>query len=477
MPGPRFAPGSRHGPAPPSAPDGPATAARRWLDRDSAGPVCYVGSVPSQVDPTAPTPRAAHTRVVDAVWINRRPLAFRALCERAVPSDTRLLVLDLDRTVHLGRNMGELLGWEISAYRGYPGRYLSELEPRHRGGRLFIDRAHPIETARYLWNASQVWAPPGLFYLRWGRLARHIERLRRHAFDRFGPEPVRAVQRLPQYVLMQQIAALPDATTRTLMERVWARNEPEQVIERADLDWLRARSPGLRVVISSASPVPVVEVAAERLGADLAIGSTFGRVNSGRAKLDELRRLCPELGRGHSVGISDTGYGEDHAWTEAFDHLIDLNSTDPFPPIVAATSPLVSITSSPALTRAERDGRVRRAAPGPDGDWTLSGAALATHLAAAHARVERLVALLRAREARLANSLAPLRAEHAALDRTLAALSAPAPPLPRATRHELRSAFLARLAVDARAALVARPLAGVAFALARALEDAREALA
>src|SRR5512138_3421060 len=94
------------------------------------------------------------TRVVERIAVAREPLAFRALCERAVPPDTRLLVLDLDRTLHLGRNMGELLGWEISAYVGYDPGYLEELEPIRRAGRFFIQRRRPLRTLRYLLRSA-----------------------------------------------------------------------------------------------------------------------------------------------------------------------------------------------------------------------------------------------------------------------------------------------------------------------------------
>src|SRR5919201_223161 len=113
-------------------------------------------------------------RIVDSVWIARTPVSFRELCERAVPLETRLLVLDLDRTLHLGRNMGELLGWEISAYRGYGPAYLTELEPRRPAGRMYIELRRPLAALRYLWRASRVWAPPGLFYLLWCKVAARV---------------------------------------------------------------------------------------------------------------------------------------------------------------------------------------------------------------------------------------------------------------------------------------------------------------
>lgn len=301
------------------------------------------------------------TRVVDFAWISREPIAFRTLCERAIPPETRLVVLDLDRTLHLGRNLGELLGWEISAYRGYGPSYLTDIEPRRAPGRMVLSLRRPLATLRYLWRSVRVWAGPGLHYLLWCKIASRVPWLRRWTFARFGPEPVHAVQRLPQDVLFGQIALLPAELVRALAARVWARHAPDQTVEREDLAWLRRRCPGVRIVLSSASPREMAEVAARELGFDEVIASTPGRINGGRAKLAELRTRYPELCTpgAVSVGISDTGYGEDHCWTEAFTRVVDVNSASPFPPIVSAASPLRAIFSAQVMTRAEKEARAR----------------------------------------------------------------------------------------------------------------------
>jgi len=379
--------------------------------------------------------RTARTRLVDSIWIAREPVAFRELCERAVPPDTRLLVLDLDRTLHLGRNMGELLGWEISAHRGYGPAYLAELEPRRGAGRFCIAPRRPLGLLRYLLAASRVWVPPGLFYLVWCKLAARLGLLRRRSYLRFGPEPVQAVQRIPQQVLFREMASLPDATVRELAARVWARHRADQTVEREDLEWLRARSPGLRVALSSASPREVAEIAGKELGVDEVIGSTADRINGGRAKLAELRARFPELARpgAVTVGVSDTGYGEDHSWTEAFTRVVDVNSSSPFPPIVAAASPLRAIFSAPLLTRAEKDARARgepgldprrrrRAAAGPAA-IELRAPELERLLAPVRAVAERLAAELEARADRVAGALDRVRGELALADRRVAELS------------------------------------------------------
>ncbi len=303
-------------------------------------------------------PHREFTRFVGSFSIAASPIDFRELCQRAVPPETRLLVLDLDRTVHFGRNMGELLGWEISAYKGYGPSYLTELEPRRPPGRLYVARGRPLATLRYLARAFRVWVPPGLFYLLWCKIAAHLAPLRRRSYLRFGPEPVQAVQRVPQVALFREMASIPETVVRELTRRVWARYRQDLIFEREDLEWLRARCPGIRIVLSSASPREVVETAATELGADEVIGSSSGRINGGRAKLHELRTRYPHLLGAPdvvTVGVSDTGYGEDHCWSEAFSHVVDVNSTTGFPPIVPASSPLRAILSAQVLTRGEKD--------------------------------------------------------------------------------------------------------------------------
>jgi hypothetical protein len=385
-------------------------------------------------DPRCMELRAPRTRLVDSIWIGREPLSFRELCERAVPAEARLLVLDLDRTLHLGRNMGELLGWEISAHRAYGPAYLAELEPRRGAGRFCIVPRRPLALLRYLLAASRVWVPPGLFYLVWCKLAARVGLLRRRSYLRFGPEPVQAVQRIPQGVLFREMGSLPPAIVRELAARVWARHRSDQTIEREDLAWLRARCPGIRVVLSSASPQEVAEIAGAALGADDVIGSTPARINGGRAKLAALRARYPELSDAAAVtvGVSDTGYGEDHSWTEAFTHLVDVNSSSPFPPIVPTPSPLRAIYSAPLLTRAEKDARAR-GAPWLDprrrlrgrgaGPVELRAPELEALLAPLRAAAERLAAELEARAGQVSGALDRVRGELALADRRAAELS------------------------------------------------------
>lgn len=425
----------------------------------------------------------ARTRLVESFWMAREPITFRALCEQAVPPDTRLLVLDLDRTLHLGRNMGELLGWELNAHQSYGPDYLALLEPRRAIGRWFLPRSRPLGVLRFLYGAFRVWGPPGFFYLLWLKVAGRVALLRRRSYLRFGPEPVSTVQRVPQYTLLRQLAAMPEPVVRELARRVWARHRPDLVVEREDVAWLRARCPGIRVVLSSASPQAVVEAAAEALGLDDVIGSTLHRINGGRSKLEALRARYPDvLGVPGvtCVGISDTGHGEDHSWTEAFTHVVDVNSTTGFPPIVTACSPLRRVFSAPLLTRAEKDARARgeawldprrRPLPG-GGSRELGPAELRALLAPVRAVAERLARELDARQRQLAGALERTRAECAAVDQALEAAVASLAAT-RTHHRQLARALRDRLAAELRGARSARPVSEVAFELALALERSR----
>lgn len=301
--------------------------------------------------------RARKKRLVDAVILHEGPIDFATLSERVVTSATRYLLLDLDRTIHLGRNMGELLGWELGALRAYGPEELARMEPERGTGRLIFDPKRPLGSLRYLAMGAQSWALPGLYYLFFGKIPAMSDRLLAWTFRGFGPDPMRRIQRVPQRALLELLADVPERTLRELAERVWDRHTPDQVIDREDLDRLRERCPDLEIVITSASPRAVVEVARERLGADFAECSEPGRINSGPAKIERLRELLPEAldPRVESVGISDTSHGEDHCWADHFTRVVDVNSDAPFSPLVDVRSPLLEVHSAQLATRRERE--------------------------------------------------------------------------------------------------------------------------
>ncbi len=460
---------------------------------------------------------APPTQAVSRFCVHEAPLDFRELCLRAVSPRTRVLVIDLDRTIHLGRNMGELLGWEIVAHLGYGPAYLDELEPLRGVGRLFLAPKRPLATVRYLGIGASLWASPGLFYFWWGKLAFHRASLRRRAFRRFGPEPVRAVQRVPQHALLHQIAALPSATVRELADRLLARHAAEQTIDAADIAWLRARCPDVRVVISSASPRPIAEAAGALLGVDAVVcteldeteeraaapcdlsprGRPRGaplrisrqsrqRINAGPAKLAALLARFPELADPdvESVGVTDTGYGEDHSWTELLGTVVDVNSDAPFSPVVARGARARAIHSASLLTRRERDARARGEA------WLdprrhaaarvacdLSRREIEARLGPLADELDSLARALEGCEAELSSAREAARRAlvglEPAIDSAVDDYNAASPERRPAMLAELRRVLDERAALEARIVRIERPLSERAYALVVALERAR----
>ncbi len=334
----------------------------------------------------APLIAAAGARVVDELVVHGAPLNFRELARRAIPEHTDYVVLDLDRTTHLARNMGELLGWELGAYLSYGASYLQSIESRRAPGRFCVSANRLIASARYLAEGALVWGGPGLRYLWWGKIASRVPAVQRETYRRFGPEAVRAVQEIAQVVLMEQLARLPLDTLRELARKVWNRHADDAVITREDIAWLRRRCPRVKVIVSSASPEPMLDAARAALDLDDAIYSTAevrdgylgapfqsamrrGRasvhhlsrpsqqtINAGSQKLLALARRYPALldPRTVSVGISDTAYGEDHVWTRMFSTVIDINSPAPFSPVVPSEARVRSIHSALVLTQHEQ---------------------------------------------------------------------------------------------------------------------------
>ncbi len=308
--------------------------------------------------PQAQSP-ASPNRLVDRLVHHGEVASFRELCARVLTPKTRYLVLDLDRTIHLGRDLGQDLGWELCAYQGYGRAHFERIAGRQPSGRFLFDWGHPRKTVRYLARSLRVWAYPGAYYGFWGKAAARLDWLRRRGFQRFVTDPVRAAQRLPQLTLLRHLETTSEDVLRELALRIWHRHERDQVIDRDDLAWVRARWPQVEVVLSSASPKPTVEVAGEALGVDHIHYSTLDHINSGEAKIELLRELCPRLGdpEVEVVGVSDTSRGEDHCWARHFTRVVDINSPTPFPAIVSTASPLLEVHSATLLTKHEREQR------------------------------------------------------------------------------------------------------------------------
>ena len=268
-------------------------------------------------------------------------------------------MLDLDRTIHLGRDLGQDLGWELCAYQGYGRDHFKRIGDRQQPGKFLFDWDHPGKTAQYLGRSLKIWAYPGMYYGVWGKAAARLDWLRRRGFRHFVGDPVRAAQRVPQLTLLRHLQTTSEDVLRELAQHIWHRYAPDQVIDREDLEWIRARWPRVQVVLSSASPKPTVEIAGEALGVDHVHYSTLDHINSGEAKIERLRELCEHVGEPdvEIVGVSDTSRGEDHCWAQHFTRVVDINSPTPFPAIVSSSSPLREVHSATLLTRHERDRR------------------------------------------------------------------------------------------------------------------------
>ncbi|MBT6433942.1 MAG: hypothetical protein HOK28_12655 [Deltaproteobacteria bacterium] len=327
-------------------------------------------------------------RVIEKLTIHGDPVSFRELCERTVSPQTDYLVLDVDHTTHLHRNLGELLGWEICAQNAYGQEALDKLNSERAPGRLLLLRDKPLDSLKYLLRAAKSWAIPGLFYFVWAKWLNRLKSTRPLAYLRFGLEPTQGIQAVPQHRLLEQLSSIPLTKLRHMADRVWKRHEDDQVIKREDLVWLRNRCPGLTIILSSASPQPVLEAAARNLDVDHIFytrveehegflshpASSYGavskiprrisplknqEVNSRTNKISALEKQFPEIFKAstHTVGMTDTGYCEDHCWANHFDVVVDMNSTDPFPPIIESTSPCEHIHSAEVLSRKEQRSR------------------------------------------------------------------------------------------------------------------------
>ena len=211
------------------------------------------------------------------------------------------------------------------------------------------------------------------------------------------------------------------------------------------------------------------------------------RVNAGPAKIEEVLRRFPGAldEAAETVGITDTGYGEDHCWAEHLGTVIDVNSTSAFSPIVDSASPLRSVHSAEVLTRTEREARdtgthfrdPRRGPPDTEGPVRVTGGVLGRELAAYVVRASDLLTARDGATRACAPGADSARAELAGiLSRVASAVDAY-----NAAEGKERQAPLALLAAlaseeaDARRALARalRPVSEVACALEETLRNAR----
>lgn len=283
------------------------------------------------------------------------PMTFRQLCDRILVPETRYLVLDLDRTVHRGINMGEMLGWELGAWHAYGDAGLDRMEPGRGAGRIALDYSRPTASASYTVQGLRNWALPGLIYLLGGKIPARSPWLGKQLERTVGRRWLLDAQRPTQRRLLQLLSRENPAVVERLAQRVWQRHRGRQVVTREAIESIRGRCPRIEVILASASPEAMVGFAARMLGIETFLASTESHINSGVEKIAQLRRLRPDIFErtNRTVGVTDTQYGEDHCWIDHFDILADVNSAWPFPSEVRTDSPLQEVHSVRLLTRDE----------------------------------------------------------------------------------------------------------------------------
>ncbi|MBI5843263.1 MAG: hypothetical protein HZB23_01185 [Deltaproteobacteria bacterium] len=325
-------------------------------------------------------------RLVDRYAVYGDGLNFPDLCRKMIRPDTKYLVLDLDGTFHKRLNLGVFLGYELSAYQAYGLDYLLKVEEKRGLSPFVLKRRDAVGKARYVKIGATRWLVPGAIYYSLARLGWANHAVRRNLRRNLGPFAMDRLLALMRLGLMHQMASAPLSDVRLLVESLWRRYADLTVIEPEDIKAIRGEFSNLKIIVSSASPSVCLDVVREKypvhkvinLEIEVKNGRTstphflhpvFGhgkpariappaslRENAAQMKIDRLVELYPDfLDPGvHTVGITDTKHGEDQSFAEAFKCVADVNSPDPFSPLVSARSPLREIHSARVFTRKER---------------------------------------------------------------------------------------------------------------------------
>lgn len=434
-------------------------------------------------------------RLVDRIVLHGET-DFRSVCRQVLTPETRYVVFDLDRTIHQGRNVGERLGWEMTALEGYGRAYLAAARERTDGSRFYVKRGDALGFLRY-WRAGlSRWALPGLFYFLSVKVAHNYRPSRRLLYALFGRDPVDAVQSVQRLVLLHQMAAIPAADVRELARELWRRLAPYQVILPEDIAWIRSFYPQAKLILSSASPQPVLDAARESLGFDAAFCTEIERVdgyysapvempfgigarvprrlaagywdNASERKVERMRAAFPDLGQVETVGFSDASHGEDHTWAEHFHKVVDVNSPTPYAPIVSGRSPLREVHSAVILPGA---------AKAPTAGWSFDRRGLEellareTHLAdAVTSRYLTLQTSLEERGRELRERLAAIGRD---LEQAAAEYNDSVGRARRKALKKIRKTMGARYAVEKLQRKLERPLARAAYERETLLRAAR----
>lgn len=329
-------------------------------------------------------PRSPRYRYVERYVVHDSCVSLAERVGAILPRDTEFVILDLDRTVHLGVTIGERLGWEITVDPDGAGGLDASESPRP----LFSAR-RPLGTAQSLWRGVRYWGAPGLLYAGTVRLGDRWSAWHRFLMLVLGPGYVDRVQSLLRSVLMSSASGYTRAQLDAFCERAWRRWERRLVVDANVISAIREHCPRLRaILLSSASTEPTVAHAARKLGVDGYVSSGVDVYADGESEIYSAPIGLPRvLGRRRprffsrpgavvhnaalnkvkllhvhypevfapgvvSVGITDNNYGEDRTWPDHFTHVVALNARHPFSPFVAAASPCASIQMVDALPAA-----------------------------------------------------------------------------------------------------------------------------
>jgi CheY-like chemotaxis protein len=340
--------------------------------------------------------RGSRYRLVDRYTVHAGRAPFAARLADILPVDTEYLVLDLDRTVHLGVTIGEQLGWEIL---GDPDGWAAGRATTASELPQFFSARYPLRSLAGMTRGLRHWGLPGLFYAATVRLGDRWAGWDRALALRLGVDYVGRMQAMARAVLMASTAGYTREQLRAYAGRAWLRWQERLVIDAEAIRAIRERCQRLKaIVLSSASTEPTVEHAAAQLGVDDFVSSAvdvyateesragvfsapvglprwartgrppfFSRPgavvhNSGVNKVSLLRVRHPELFSpgAVSVAISDNSYGEDRTWPNHFRHVVAINSRHPFSPFVDAASPCEAVHVLDAAPAKEPAGLQKR---------------------------------------------------------------------------------------------------------------------
>ena len=186
-------------------------------------------------------PSTNNLRVVDRVLIGKRDLTGVELLHYVVDNKTKYLVLDLDKTVHRNRNIGELLAWELNAFECY-GKYYKKLnQGQYRSKKIVLFWRHPLLLLKYVCRAVNLWLIPGLYYLILAKWFMNFSITRKWVYKHFGPDPIALIQEYPRLILQYEISRYPKSLVLQLTRNIWQRFSGDQVFLKQDIDKLRQR--------------------------------------------------------------------------------------------------------------------------------------------------------------------------------------------------------------------------------------------